>query len=212
VSYRWAVIIGLVSVVNSAAMLVSLSVGIMLPDIKEDLSLGPAAAGGLGAISPLATILLSVPVAAVVSRFNARIMIFAGAAHMAFFALLMGSAPGYSLLMTFRFVFMVGLVSRQATLAMLIQQWFEKDEVPRVQSVVQVVTSSVQIAAYALLPWLLVWLSGWRNTFYALGLLMAKRLNPLEFFKGHECKDKAGIHRMLKKAQEIESRRQRAHK
>ena len=46
----------------------------------------------------------------------------------------------------------------------------------------------------------------------ALGLLMAKRLNPLELLKGHECKDKAGIHRMLKKAQEIEGRRQGAHK
>jgi len=42
----------------------------------------------------------------------------------------------------------------------------------------------------------------------ALALLRAKRLNPFEFFKGHECKDKAGIHRMLKKAQEIEARRQ----
>ncbi len=41
----------------------------------------------------------------------------------------------------------------------------------------------------------------------ALALLRAKRLNPFEFFKGHECKDKAGIHRMLKKAQEIEARR-----
>ena len=40
-----------------------------------------------------------------------------------------------------------------------------------------------------------------------LGLLKAGRLNPFELFKGHECKDKAGIHRMLKKAQEIESRR-----
>ena len=41
----------------------------------------------------------------------------------------------------------------------------------------------------------------------ALALFRAKRLNPFEFFKGHECKDKAGIHRMLKKAQEIEARR-----
>jgi quinone-modifying oxidoreductase subunit QmoC len=40
-----------------------------------------------------------------------------------------------------------------------------------------------------------------------LGLLKAGRLNPFELFKGHECKDKAGIHRMIKKAQEIESRR-----
>jgi len=40
-----------------------------------------------------------------------------------------------------------------------------------------------------------------------LGLLKAGRLNPFELLKGHECKDKAGIHRMIKKAQEIENRR-----
>jgi len=48
---------------------------------------------------------------------------------------------------------------------------------------------------------------GWamRNT--GLGLLMAGRLNPFEILKGHECKDKAGIQRMLKKAYEIEEKR-----
>jgi len=40
-----------------------------------------------------------------------------------------------------------------------------------------------------------------------MGMLMAKRLNPFELLKGHECRDKAGIQRMLKKAQEIEATR-----
>ena len=40
-----------------------------------------------------------------------------------------------------------------------------------------------------------------------LGMLRAGRLNPFEFFKGHECRDKAGIQRMLKKAREIEEQR-----
>ena len=47
----------------------------------------------------------------------------------------------------------------------------------------------------------------WAMRNIGLGLLLAKRLNPFELFKGHECKDKAGIHRMLKKAQEIEAKR-----
>lgn len=172
VSYRWAVIIGLVSTVNAAAMLVSLSVGVMLPDIKSEFALNPAQAGALGAVSPLATILLSVPLAAFVSRFNPRVMIFVGAVHMAIFGLLMGWAPNYELTLLFRFVFMVGLVGRQASMAMLIHQWFVANEVPRVQSVTQVITSSVQIAAFAVLPWLLVWLDGWRNTYYTLAFLL----------------------------------------
>jgi quinone-modifying oxidoreductase subunit QmoC len=40
-----------------------------------------------------------------------------------------------------------------------------------------------------------------------LGMVKAKRLNPLELLKPHGCKDTKGIHAMLKKAREIEDRR-----
>ncbi len=40
-----------------------------------------------------------------------------------------------------------------------------------------------------------------------LGLVKAKRLNPLELFGGHKCKDKSGIQKMIAKAREIEDRR-----
>ena len=39
------------------------------------------------------------------------------------------------------------------------------------------------------------------------GLFFAKRLNPLELFVNHGCKDKDGLRRALKKADEIEARR-----
>jgi quinone-modifying oxidoreductase subunit QmoC len=39
------------------------------------------------------------------------------------------------------------------------------------------------------------------------GLFFAKRLNPLELFTSHGCKDKDGLRRALKKADEIEARR-----
>src|SRR5512147_975492 len=47
----------------------------------------------------------------------------------------------------------------------------------------------------------------WAMRAIGFGLLRAKRLNPLELLRGHECKGKAGIHRMLRKAREIEARR-----
>ncbi|MDP2879751.1 MAG: heterodisulfide reductase, partial [Sulfuricella sp.] len=40
-----------------------------------------------------------------------------------------------------------------------------------------------------------------------LGMVKAKRLNPMELFGGHGVQDKAGFHAMLKKAREIEDRR-----
>ncbi len=40
-----------------------------------------------------------------------------------------------------------------------------------------------------------------------LGLVKAGRLNPMEIFGGHGCKDKSGIHKMIAKAREIEDRR-----
>jgi quinone-modifying oxidoreductase subunit QmoC len=48
---------------------------------------------------------------------------------------------------------------------------------------------------------------GWSMKNVAFGLLKAKRLNPVEMLKGHDCKDKAGIQRMLRKAYELEDAR-----
>ena len=49
--------------------------------------------------------------------------------------------------------------------------------------------------------------NAWVMKDIGLGMMRAKRLNPLELFKPHGCKDKKGIHAMLKKAYEIENRR-----
>ncbi len=40
-----------------------------------------------------------------------------------------------------------------------------------------------------------------------LGLMKAKRLNPMEIIGGHKCKDLGGIHKMIAKAREIEDRK-----
>jgi quinone-modifying oxidoreductase subunit QmoC len=40
-----------------------------------------------------------------------------------------------------------------------------------------------------------------------LGLVKAKRLNPMEMIGGHTCKDLAGFKKMVAKAREIEDRR-----
>ena len=40
-----------------------------------------------------------------------------------------------------------------------------------------------------------------------LGLMKAKRLNPMEIIGGHKCKDISGIQKIVAKAREIEDRR-----
>jgi quinone-modifying oxidoreductase, subunit QmoC len=52
---------------------------------------------------------------------------------------------------------------------------------------------------------------GWSMRNIALGLLLAKRLNPFELFGGHKCKDQKGIAAMLQKAREIEQRKRTTH-
>jgi len=49
----------------------------------------------------------------------------------------------------------------------------------------------------------------WTMKSIGLGMLKTKRLNPLELLRGHECEDKAGIRRMLKKANELEAKRRK---
>jgi quinone-modifying oxidoreductase subunit QmoC len=41
-----------------------------------------------------------------------------------------------------------------------------------------------------------------------LGLVRAKRLNPMELLGGHKCKDVAGLHKIVARAREIENRKQ----
>lgn len=48
---------------------------------------------------------------------------------------------------------------------------------------------------------------GWEMRHVAFGLLKARRLNPLELLRGHECKDQKGIAAMLAKVQQIEQRK-----
>jgi quinone-modifying oxidoreductase subunit QmoC len=40
-----------------------------------------------------------------------------------------------------------------------------------------------------------------------LGLMKAKRLNPMEILGGHPCRDKSGIHKMLARARAIEAQK-----
>jgi quinone-modifying oxidoreductase subunit QmoC len=40
-----------------------------------------------------------------------------------------------------------------------------------------------------------------------LGMLLAKRLTPMELIGGHKCKDAKGLHAILKKAEELEAAR-----
>jgi len=51
---------------------------------------------------------------------------------------------------------------------------------------------------------------GWVMRNIAMGLMLAKRLNPFELFLGHGCKDQKGIAAILKKAREIEHQRRHA--
>ncbi|MFQ5381605.1 MAG: MFS transporter, partial [Dehalococcoidia bacterium] len=171
-AYRWSVIIGLYSGISSAAFLVSYSVGVMLPEMRDDLAMGPVEAGVLGSATWVATILLGVPVATLVSRYNPRTVIFLSGLYMALFAALQGWAPTYELELAFRFAFMAGFVSRSANLAMLAQRWFRTDEIPRMQMVIMVINGAAQIAALSAIPWFLIWLGGWRNTLYAVGALL----------------------------------------
>jgi quinone-modifying oxidoreductase subunit QmoC len=42
-----------------------------------------------------------------------------------------------------------------------------------------------------------------------LGLVKAKRLNPMEIIGGHKCKDQGGFRKMIEKAREIEDRKRK---
>jgi len=51
--------------------------------------------------------------------------------------------------------------------------------------------------------------NAWAMQSVGLGLMKAKRLNPMEIIGGHKCKDQSGIRKMIAKAREIEERKKK---
>ncbi len=160
-SVQWAM--------NIVVPAVGFSLGILLPQMTEDLGLTPVQAGLLGSsvfLGSLATALIS---SVVLSRYSPKRVTAIVTLLAAAFVALQGWAPSFSVLLATRFLFVVSMASRIQAEVLLIQQWFPRKRIALINSISAGAVSTGQAAGMFVTPFLLLALGTWRNLYYATG-------------------------------------------
>jgi predicted MFS family arabinose efflux permease len=162
---------GLFWALNAVAFALVHSLGIVLPSMTEDLALTPIDSGWLGSSYFLLICLMSVLMSSWLSRYepNRVVMLSALVASVLIFA--QGWAPDFAIAMAARVGFVVMVIARMSVGPLLIQRWFPPQRLSLVNSIAMVTMDASLAIAMAVLPFIMDLLQGWRNTYYAFGLL-----------------------------------------
>ena len=170
--YRWA-LIGALVLCSLALVWYGFTIGVMLPDISEDLGLRPAEEGWLSSSFYLGQLVLTLPVTAWLTRYNPlRSM---GLVYAATVALLVAAAltPWYWGEVGIRFALAFAFVALNPVRTLIIAGWFRRDEVARVMSVFNSGFGVIQTIAFWSSGLLLTALGGWRALVWLLAGLAA---------------------------------------
>ena len=161
--------LGLSNILNS---LIMLSLGILLPNISEDLGLSSSQQGFLGSSMFIGTMIMSLPAGLWLSRPNASKVLLGSLAFGTAFVIMQAWAPNYTVLLLGRLAFGVAIVARQPARAVLTAQWFPKREIVLVNGIVNTTYGASAVMALLLTPYLQVWLDGsWRWTLMIYGMI-----------------------------------------
>ncbi len=169
--FRFVVLafLGLSNILNS---LIMLSLGIMLPNISDDLGLSSSQQGFLGSSMFIGTMLMSMPAGLWLSKPNASRVLLGALAFGTTFVIVQAWAPNYTVLLLARLAFGVAIVARQPARAVLTAQWFPKREIVLVNGLVNTTYGASAVIALLLTPFLQVWLNdSWRWTLTIYGLI-----------------------------------------
>ena len=169
--YRW-VVMGFLWSLNLVIPITAMSIGVMLPSMTKELGITPVQAGMLGGVWFFGSAVVSLPASIWLSRYSPKRITFLSLLLSGCTVLLQGWAPAFISLLVFRFLFVIVAVSRMQAEVLLIHQWFEPRQIGTVLGVSTGMMVIGQMIAVGLTPYLLIALSGWRNVYYALGLIM----------------------------------------
>lgn len=160
-AYRWVLMGGLV-LCSWGMLWYGFTLGVLLPDMSEDLGIGSAAKGWLSSSFFLGQVVFSLPVTALIARYPPlRAM---GVAY-ALAAVLIGLAvlfPSYWVQLAMRLGVAIVFVALNPVRTMLLAGWFGRDEIPRANSVFNSGFGTVQTVGFWTSGALLGLLGGWR--------------------------------------------------
>jgi len=158
--------------VNFILPLLVVSLGVMLPVMKQDLDITPVQAGMLGSVFFIGSATTSLPASVWLSRYSPKMVTGIALFVAGILAFVQGWAPTYLVLLAARFLFTFAMVARIQAEVLLIQQWFAPRQVALVVSVTVGVFACGQMVAVGLTPSLITFLSGWRQVYYAVGVIL----------------------------------------
>ena len=169
-SYRWVMAPLMHSVFWIVPFFV-LSLGVVLPLMREDLGFGPIGAGLLGTAGSLAPALFSVPAALAVVRFSPKLVMTAIMGFGVVLGTAQALAPTFFFLFVSRLLFAVVQPMSRPALDLLILQWFPKDEMGRIASLGQATGNLAMSVAIGATPFVIALLGGWRQAYLSYSLL-----------------------------------------
>ena len=171
-NYRWVVIV-LWHLSSVTGFMMIFTLGILLPDISDDLDLSPGGQGLLGSASHWGNIALAIPLSLWTSRFGAKRLTTVTLAAATACLFLQGWAPVFTVLLFGRLAFGITVNAQQPARAFLTQQWFRAREIIIVNGFSNVLFGLVVGGGLVASPFILSALGGdWRATFRAFGVAL----------------------------------------
>ena len=167
-AYRWVVIGTLTSGIATALTSIFI-IGLLLPDITEELGLSPSQQGWLGASVVFGNVLLEIPIALWLSRYRPWRIFVLSSLGIGVFTLLQGWSPTIAILIAGRIALGISFTASQAPRALILQQWTPANRLPFTQGIVFGTINLVIGGTLFMTPLLLDALGGWRSILYIIG-------------------------------------------
>ena len=168
--YRW-VVIGTMASSISISMAMLFFIGLLLPDIAEDLDLSPSAQGWLGSSALIANLTLVMPINTWGSRLRPYRTIMLALIGVAASVFLQAWAPVFAVLIVGRISLSIGIMFTQASRVLIIQQWSTRRQLAVANSVLIGSVDLMMGIVSFLTPLIIAWTGDWRRAMTVWGVV-----------------------------------------
>ena len=171
-AYGWAVLVSF-TINYALVVVVFMTLGLLLPDIREELGIDVRGAGWLASSLLIANLFLEIPLNWVLSKFRpwrVATIAFLGTLAMVF---LHSFSPTFTILVIARVGLGVFYLSTQPPRTLLILMWLPKKNVALANGVLFGIMALFEGTGFILIPQINDWAGGWRETLFVWAILCA---------------------------------------
>ncbi len=163
--YR-VVVIGSITSSVAMALAITFILGLLLPDISEDLDLSPSEQGWLGSSVLIGNLILAIPTNLWLSRYRPWRIASLSFLGIGVFTLVQAWSPVFAVLIIGRVGIGLAFIATQAPRALIIQQWTPRRQLTTTNGFVFSAMDLIEGVAFFLTPVILSWTGSWRETLY----------------------------------------------